>query len=463
MTPTTAANPSRGLGEARRALLDPAARMVLRRELEALLQEGWSLGPCRLRRVKLKPGRKLSAYYDAELCGQGGTSLSARAIAISWEPRPPPPPGSNAVSIEADAIERGLRTPFSALHADVPSWGARILVSPLDETFPQLVRLSDPRYAGAVTPGALGSAPRVSTIRYRPGQRHVLRFDFAGNGTDGARTIYAKLYREGFDHSAFFVAGAAAGWLEQVGGEFAATPPLAHLRSDETVLWEAVCGRPLSRLPRHLHSAARPLLRRAGALLARLHGAPIGAGGELPRRDLASELRATRRACEHISALLPGAGAEIAALLERARDLYARLPQESPTFVHGDFKLDHLWEGSGGVTVMDLDSACSADPALDIGKLLADLRWQPVAGLSDEHAHAEFLHGYGIEPAAERLARARVWEAVWLIKIAARRVPVIAPSWGRRVEDLVQRARILLERPIPIRASLSWTDAVVSE
>jgi aminoglycoside phosphotransferase (APT) family kinase protein len=94
---------------------------------------------------------------------------------------------------------------------------------------------------------------------------------------------------------------------------------------------------------------------------------------------------------------------------------------------------------------MDLDSARLADPALDVGKLHADLRWQPIAGFSAASAQAEFLRGYAAEPATELLARARVWEAVWLVKIAARRVPIIDSLWQQRVEDLVERAGLLLE------------------
>ena len=46
-------------------LLSAAPRRALRDQLKAMLSAPAMLGPCRLRRAKFKPGRKLDAYYDA--------------------------------------------------------------------------------------------------------------------------------------------------------------------------------------------------------------------------------------------------------------------------------------------------------------------------------------------------------------------------------------------------------------
>ena len=173
----------------------------------------------------------------------------------------------------------------------------------------------------------------------------------------------------------------------------------------------------------------------AGALLRALHR-PVGA--ELPPRPFDDEARATRRACEHVAALLPAVGARVASLLERAEDLYSRLPAEAPTFVHGDVKLDHLWSTPAGIVPIDFDAAGTGDPALDVGKLLADLRWR---GWPLEEAA---LQGYGDAPSA-RLRRARVWEVLWLVKLAARRTSIVDARWDVRVAGLVTEAEGLLD------------------
>jgi hypothetical protein len=55
------------------------------------------------------------------------------------------------------------------------------------------------------------------------------------------------------------------------------------------------------------------------------------------------------------------------------------------------------------------------------------------------HAQEEFLCGYGPMPET-RLARARALEALLLVKLTARRVPVHEPDWERRTLALVEAA-----------------------
>ena len=76
-------------------------------------------------------------------------------------------------------------------------------------------------------------------------------------------------------------------------------------------------------------------------------------------------------------------------------------------------KSDHLLTTPQGLTLIDFDTCTLTDPALDIGKFLADLEWwftlQGISGV--EEAQAELLKGYLGEGKPdhivhERLARA---------------------------------------------------------
>jgi hypothetical protein len=51
-----------------------------------------------------------------------------------------------------------------------------------------------------------------------------------------------------------------------------------------------------------------------------------------------------------------------------------------------------------------------------------------------------FLDGYAGAADAEAPHRARCYEALLLLKIAARRVPVTSPSWAARTGELVSKA-----------------------
>ena len=91
---------------------------------------------------------------------------SVRAIAVIWKPkwigaalRQAAP---EALEMEAEALRRGIGTPFRRLMARVPAWGMRIQFSPLDPSFPQLIRLSDPEYVRQLLESVSGPSRYLS-------------------------------------------------------------------------------------------------------------------------------------------------------------------------------------------------------------------------------------------------------------------------------------------------------------
>ena len=430
-------------------LFAPESRRALRRELATLLDDRCALGPCRLRRAKFKPGRKLTAYYDVHLRDSRGMPAGSRPVAVIWTPGGASGREGSAADgarVHAEALRRGLVAPFRSLEAEPQRPGPRILVSPLDESFPQLVRLSDPSYVAEILE-ARGVGCVVWPIRYRPGQRHVLRYEpCASQGAGKARTTFAKLYRGERGRLDFGIATAVAEWLESRRSGLGAVRPLTYVVSDRALLYPRVAGVPLSEhLRRGRGDAAQELLR-AGSMLRALHLFPLTHIDGLEHHELASEQQAILRASEHLEVLLPSAAARIRGIVDLADDAHAHLPQESPTFVHGDFKADHLWATSRGLTLIDIDSCRLGDPAIDLGKLLADLWWwYALSGRPGaERAQRTFLDGYLQEAQPPgRIARARLYEALLLAKIAVRRVPLYDPEWEPWTEALIARAERL--------------------
>jgi aminoglycoside phosphotransferase (APT) family kinase protein len=162
--------------------------------------------------------------------------------------------------------------------------------------------------------------------------------------------------------------------------------------------------------------------------------------------SFAGEARAVARAAEHVGPLFPAAGASIARILERAAAVEARLRDETPVLAHGDYKADHVWVGRRGITLIDFNTCSLADPALDLGKFLADLHWWYAAS-GEEHvvaAQQSFLDGYGrgIDPV--RLLRARLYEVLILTKITVRRVRLFDRLWSAKTDGLLQRAERLM-------------------
>jgi len=221
----------------------------------------------------------------------------------------------------------------------------------------------------------------------------------------------------------------------------AAARPLAYLAADDVVLYPLVPGRPLSADLRPTPAVAAHLAQ-AGAFLRTLHGAPAADAAELPARPFEDDVSEVGKAAGHVRFLLPEVGALLDDFLGRARDLDRRLPSEAPVFTHGDYKADHLWGSGRGLTVIDFNTCSLADPALDLGKLMADLRWS--GRLDPAWARRHLLEGYG-PTSSERLLRTGLHEALVLAKITIRRVRVADPDWAARTRALLTRAAGLLD------------------
>jgi aminoglycoside phosphotransferase (APT) family kinase protein len=440
-----------GLAGVRWAMLDTRPTEALRQALAALLPATVILGPCRLHRAKYKPGRYLQTYYDVALRDSATSAETSRQVEVIWLPQGAADPRGAATDrqrMQAEALDRGVAAPFRELQAEVPEWGMFIRVAPLDVQFPQLVRASDPSYAremlNGVSGGGATSGYRVSAIRYRPGQRHVLRYDpVDGSGA----TLFAKVYNSEKGARTFGVVTRVADWLAEQGG-LQTVKPRAYIAGEKMVLYPLVSGAPLSELLREPGDETDRVLRETGAALAALHRTPIDVI-ELQPHSFAKEVKGIVSASEYVHPLLPEAGAAIGSIVERGRALHERLPQEAPSFAYGDFKADHLWvTPGGGLMLIDFDTCYLFDPAIDLGKFLADIQfWYDGYGYSGAgQAQDQFLAGYGAEAMPNRLLRARLYEALVLVKSTVRRVKLFDPAWAERTTRLIGRADAVLRR-----------------
>ena len=434
-----------GIPEVRWALRGAAPKRAIRGAIQSLLEDGAAVSACRLRRVKFKSGRKLTVTYDAWIRARG--AHVARPVVVVWDRSEGVAHRERQVrELEAEAVFRGVAAPFRGLMARVPELNVSVQVSPLDPKLPQLVRLCDPGYVAAMlaaaSAGAPGTAYRVHTIRYRPGERHVLRYESAQ--TAPRRALFAKLSKRDADVSrAFRVATHVADCLDASGGTARALRPLACVEGDSVLVFPEVRGRPLSQALRTGAGGVTGHLEAAARALRALHSTPVRLGETLAHRDFVTDVEAVRRASEHISALRPRTGARIDETLERARALYDGLPSESPTFTHGDFKAEHVWASSGHVMLLDFGTCASGDPALDVGKFLADLHWWSWgSGQRSTRLRTAFLAAYGCsaDGGRGRLLRAAVYEALFLAMFAAHRLPIHRPGWAERTAALVRRA-----------------------
>ncbi len=358
-------------------------------QIAALVPE-WDGSDLTLIRTKYKPSRNLTATY--ELPGE-----PARHVAVIWT-----------------------------------NDGVQVFASPHDPAMPHVAALHDPAHLA----GLLGFGDRVETLRYRPGQRHVLRVTAPG------RTAYVKVDKDDSGARAVPFATTLGPRVADLCPGALLAEPIGWSAPNRAGLWLGSPGESLRTVLSTAQTAA--LVRLVGAAVRVLHETPLdlpgpGQSSPLPR-DVEAEVASTVRAGEHIVALLPDVGADFTSTVADVAERLAQLPTEPARFTHGDLKSDNVLAHDGTVRLLDLDRSGLADPALDLAKFVSDLHWWQGAGA--DSLVAAFRDGYGDGDPA-RWERAAHLTRLFQLKLTARRCAVHDPAWESDV-----RARVAAS-PVP--------------
>ncbi|MCC6756008.1 MAG: aminoglycoside phosphotransferase family protein [Solirubrobacterales bacterium] len=445
-----------GLAGIQWVLYGAPVQRALREAITALLEPPAILHDWRLLRAKAKPGRKLTAYYALTLSGVTGSVAPTRAIAVTWrlpsraEALTVSSPTAVVTPMEAEAVASGVAVPFRRLLTTDAAWRMQIEVAPLDPTFPSLVRAMTPDHvATLLAPHTPASLEQVTTIRYRPRQRHVLRYDLRvpPSGQPEARPFFAKLSQADEGAATCAVVAWCAEQLTRCGCDVAALQPQAWIPDDQLLLYPHAPGVPLSQLLA-TDQPVLHLLHQAGIALRALHDAPCPPTLPLARKDFTGEGKATLQAGEHLAVLAPALYRTLYTLLEQVQERYQRYAAVEPSFTHSDFKADHLLVDREQLTLIDFDSCVLTDPAADVGKFLADLRWWHAldSRFALPQAQAAFLAGYGVATSSNELARARLYESLVLAKSTVRRLHLFDDQWLAQSQRLLAQAVQLLQQ-----------------
>ncbi|MEZ4864413.1 MAG: aminoglycoside phosphotransferase family protein [Caldilineaceae bacterium] len=450
-----------GLAGLQWLLHSPAMQAWLHDQVAALLTQPEQCSGCTLQRVKVKPGHKVTAYYDVALRDESGAP-SHRPIEVTWraataaaEETLTPAQLQQMAEIEALA----LAAPFRRLALADGATAMQIQVAPLDSAFPHLPRLYSPPHLRVLLAPLLGLPPKtmvqVQPIRYRPRQRHVLRLTLSTDETPPTdlQHFFAKVYQAGAGAVAAQMTTIIADRLAMAQEPLTALRPIAHLRNEELLLYPAVTGLPLTQaLPQGGHSLG-DTLQTIGAALHHLHRAPLTPALRLPQTTFGAEVKAAARAGEHLAALWPSGHGRLLALLDRLLAQYDRLPTAEAALLHRDFKADHLLLTPAGLTLIDCDSCALGDPALDLGKFLADLQWwytladREGAAKASGHFLQGYFRGYTAHERKLGLARAHLYQVLYLLKNNVRRFNHFNASWQSQSEQMIGLAEQVIQCP----------------
>ena len=346
--------------------------------------------------------------------------------------------------------------PWRTPTALVPGAGLALHAFPIDPDLPTLGRAMNPH-----TVALLACSPRteqhpvIEVVHHPREGACVLRYTFAspaGPSPDNlATTFYGKVYPgSGGDIVEGFLQALASRTRGNHDRELPSFPrPVLYAPSLRLLVTDALPGEPTipRLLAQVLDSAEAPpdgsgppdgsasadilralhdAVRSAGSALAALHGSDRTTA---PVRSVALERSVLQADLELVAQYWP----EVASLVRRATEGPMRSATASPDMVlsHGDFTPAQVLLDGQNVAVVDLDTLCWADPALDLGRFLAHLELLAVKRGGDaatplvHDLTRAFLRGYGeatprTAAAAEATDRIALYKTTTLARTALR-------------------------------------------
>jgi hypothetical protein len=390
---TTAGLDPRSSGALEREL--PATRTAfdaeaMRRHLQAAL-----IGPGgRSELDRCRPAQAIYLDDDCcvvryELAGRDATGAEFTAIAGGRFYADPARAAAYAGRLEPLA-ERAAGRPevaaFTTPAATVDELGLVVQVFPVDGELPTLVDATDPAVAGPVLAAMLASAgdgsPGVTGCRVEPvhyNRRHRCMSRYHLTAGDRPVVLYGKVSN---DDAGRRTPGVVAGLRATLpGARFALPECLGFDEPLELVVLTEIPGVPQvaqllrARLADPAATAGGALEDAVGAcgeIAAALHGTGITQGAARP---LEGELARLRRELAPVRRLSPELGERLSELLdeqERAATATRALPLVQS---HGDFTYTQLLFDGPRSGLVDFDTFCQAEPAMDLGHFLAYLRF----------------------------------------------------------------------------------------
>ncbi len=318
-----------------------------------------------------------------------------------------------------------------------------------DPALPGLVAAADPAVVAKRLASCCASPIEhcaVTPVRYRPGERAVLRYELTTLA--GPVVLYGKVLAAGAGPlTAVLIGLHEAGRADPEAPSVA--PPIAPIPDLGLVVQPEVADESLHELAftSALTSAARVArFRRVGRAIAALHG---GNGPPAPTRTPADDVLELRAYLPAASRADPVLATRLAVGVERAGTLsFDADAVLVPS--HGSLRTDQLYLSAARVTLIDLDGYCWSQRARDIGNLFAYLRWRAIRQPEHRALVAEgrraFRAAYrrtGDMPADDAI---RAAEAISLLKIAGRRFRNLSVREWPRVPALVDAALELLPK-----------------
>jgi hypothetical protein len=447
--------------------------------LQRMLADDWELLACSPGKALVEPGEGATLQYRLELRRRGVGETVEHLVAGRLFPTVEAAEGwLSHVDPLADHLEgRDDLRAFTSPALLVRELRLVLHAFPLDPVLPGLVLATDPRelvemlgpLLTSSVPGLLLQGCRVEVVRYGRGSC-VLRYELAWRLQPSRRSLKQVLYGKLYEGGQGRLVGPAVTALRQhlLDGSGSSLPFLvprfqAYLPDLRLALLDAVPGSPL--LPALIRARAGVAVAPAtagltpqGAVLAcariaaALHQSSIPVG---PPRTLAEEIDGVRAAVDDLVPMAPALAASLHRHLGAVGDL-ALDPPGPLGVAYGDLDPSQVLFDGPTTGLVDFDTVCLAEPALDLGQFTGHLAvavrtGQDAAAVTHDGGEdlgsaflGEYLRQSGSSDPDVLLARVAAYRTVALARLAVR-------SWCRLKPQRLRPTLALLDEPQRIR------------
>lgn len=302
----------------------------------------------------------------------------------------------------------------------LPEYRCVVEQFPADYMLPALRPAMDPVHLSALSESHDSPPPReadlgsVSVLRYRPHKRCVLLYTPADRRPERIVKVYPGGGRA-------IKAMAAMTSLHAQSTALGVTVPKPVGQFGDLVLMERLEGESMKRsLSGAALTDARPMVARAAEALAALHRMHVQASRV---RTFEREIDAVRSRAEKLREAAPGFVRRVQGLIDQLAAIDRGYVGEW-CYTHGDFKPAQILVHGDRVSVVDFDHADVGDPALDVGKFMAELYKESLdAGRASARDLADcFLSAYQVRARREGLEHgALLFFRLALLRMAIRR------------------------------------------
>lgn len=309
-------------------------------------------------------------------------------------------------------------------------------VFPTDAELPSLAAVLDGKVvtdslcrSGVLNSEELDQLVDSKVLRYRPHERCVVSSTVSNPDGQFRFRYVCKVYDD--PETAQDVMATLTEMRKSLDEPDLVVKPLSFDRANRIVVMEFVEGLTLGEMMDSTtdNGDMRKLTRIASSALAALHSVSFR---HTRVKNFETEIQKLR---DHSSALLavaPDLAKEMEASLDEIESVGLHHVGTEPSFVHGGFKPTQIIVRNDAPTVLDFDGSCLGDPALDVGRFMAKLRFD---SLDPARQHLKgldrfFLESYAKESIRDVTARAGVYEAMALTRMTSRRFETSSASGG---------------------------------